>query len=32
LRDLKALKDDRGVQAIVRDVARKHYLMRTQKK
>jgi hypothetical protein len=32
LRDLKALKDDRGVQAIVRDVARKVYLMRTQKK
>jgi hypothetical protein len=32
LRDLKGLKDDRGVQAVVRDLARKAYLMRTQKK
>lgn len=32
LRDLKGLKDDRGVQQIVREVARKTYLMRTQKK
>lgn len=32
LRDLKSLKDDRGVQQGVREVARKTYLMRTQKK
>lgn len=32
LRDLKGLKDDRGVQQFVRDQARKIYLMRTQKK
>lgn len=32
LRDLKGLKDDRGVQAVVRDLARKAYLMRTAKK
>ena len=32
LRDLKGLKDDRGVQQGVRDLARKTYLMRTQKK
>jgi hypothetical protein len=32
LRDLKALKDDRGVQQVVREVARKTYLIRTQKK
>jgi hypothetical protein len=32
LRDLKGLKDDRGVQQIVREMARKTYLMRTQKK
>ena len=32
LRDLKGLKDDRGVQQVVREVARKTYLMRTQKK
>jgi hypothetical protein len=32
LRDLKGLKDDRGVQHIVRDMARKTYLLRTQKK
>jgi hypothetical protein len=32
LRDLKGLKDDRGVQQVVREVARKTYLIRTQKK
>lgn len=32
LRDLKGLKDDRGVQQIVREMARKQYLLRTQKK
>jgi hypothetical protein len=32
LRDLKGLKDDRGVQQVVREIARKTYLMRTQKK
>jgi hypothetical protein len=32
LRDLKGLKDDRGVQQVVREMARKTYLMRTQKK
>jgi hypothetical protein len=32
LRDLKGLKDDRGVQNIVREMARKTYLMRVQKK
>ncbi|HEV7768722.1 MAG TPA: hypothetical protein VGQ76_27265 [Thermoanaerobaculia bacterium] len=32
LRDLKGLKDDRGVQAVVRDLARKAFLMRTAKK
>jgi hypothetical protein len=31
LRDLKGLKDDKGVQHIVRDVARKTYLLRSQK-
>lgn len=32
LRDLKGLKDDRGVQQTVREMARKTYLIRTQKK
>jgi hypothetical protein len=32
LRDLKGLKDDRGVQQMVREYARKAYLHRTQKK
>ncbi|HYC60584.1 MAG TPA: hypothetical protein VEK79_13550 [Thermoanaerobaculia bacterium] len=32
LRDLKQLKDDRGVQQIVREMAKKQYLIRTQKK
>ena len=32
LRDLKGLKDDRGVQQTVREMARKTYLLRTQKK
>ncbi|HEX6641033.1 MAG TPA: hypothetical protein VF215_07955, partial [Thermoanaerobaculia bacterium] len=32
LRDLKGLKDDRGVQQFVREMARKIYLLRTQKK
>jgi hypothetical protein len=32
LRELKSLKDDRSVQQGVRDLARKTYLMRTQKK
>jgi hypothetical protein len=32
LRDLKGLKDDRGVQQFVREMARKTYLQRTQKK
>jgi len=32
LRDLKGLKDDKGVQHVVRDLARKAYLIRTQKK
>ncbi|HEY0158872.1 MAG TPA: hypothetical protein VGF28_16430 [Thermoanaerobaculia bacterium] len=31
LRDLKGLKDDRGVQHVVRDMARKAYLQRSQK-
>jgi hypothetical protein len=31
LRDLKGLKDDKGVQHVVRDLARKAYLMRTKK-
>ncbi|HYO76589.1 MAG TPA: hypothetical protein VE010_09005 [Thermoanaerobaculia bacterium] len=31
LRDLKALKDDKGVQHVVRDIARKAYLLKTQK-
>ncbi|HYI11732.1 MAG TPA: hypothetical protein VEK57_21925 [Thermoanaerobaculia bacterium] len=31
LRDLKGLKDDRGVQNAVREMARKTYLMKTQK-
>ncbi|MEA2463443.1 MAG: hypothetical protein QOJ98_1190 [Acidobacteriota bacterium] len=31
LRDLKALKDDKGVQHVVRDLARKAYLLRTKK-
>ena len=32
LRDLKGLKDDKGVQQVVREVAKKTYLLRTQKK
>jgi hypothetical protein len=32
LRDLKGLKDDKGVQHVVRDLARKAFLLRTQKK
>jgi hypothetical protein len=32
LRDLKGLKDDRGIQQTVREMTRKLYLMRTQKK
>jgi hypothetical protein len=32
LRDLKGLKDDRGVQNIVREMAKKSFLLRTQKK
>jgi hypothetical protein len=32
LRDLKGLKDDRGVQQVVREVAKKAYLSRTQRK
>lgn len=32
LRDLKQLKDDRGVQQIVREMAKKQYIIRTQKK
>jgi hypothetical protein len=32
LRDLKGLKDDRGVQQVVREMARKQYILRTQKK
>jgi hypothetical protein len=31
LRDLKGLKDDKGVQHVVRDIARKAYLMRSKK-
>lgn len=31
LRDLKGLKDDKGVQQVVRDMARKVYLTRSQK-
>jgi hypothetical protein len=31
LRDLKGLKDDKGVQQIVREMAKKAYLLRTQK-
>lgn len=31
LRDLKSLKDDRGVQSVVREMSRKAYLARTQK-
>ncbi|HEX8254098.1 MAG TPA: hypothetical protein VF846_13205 [Thermoanaerobaculia bacterium] len=31
LRDLKALKDDKGVQHVVRDISRKAYLLKTQK-
>jgi hypothetical protein len=31
LRDLKGLKDDKGVSQVVREMARKAYLMRTQK-
>jgi hypothetical protein len=31
LRDLKALKDDKGVQHVVRDISRKAYLMRSKK-
>jgi hypothetical protein len=31
LRDLKGLKDDKGVQHIVRDLARKAYVMRSKK-
>lgn len=32
LRDLKQLKDDRGVQQVVRELAKKQYIIRTQKK
>lgn len=32
LRDLKGLKDDRGVQQVVREMAKKAYLQRTQRK
>jgi hypothetical protein len=32
LRDLKGLKDDRGIQQVVREMTRKLYLLRTQKK
>jgi len=32
LRDLKGLKDDRGVQNTVREMSKKAYLLRTQKK
>jgi hypothetical protein len=32
LRDLKGLKDDKGVQHVVRDLARKAFVLRTQKK
>ena len=32
LRDLKGLKDDKGVQQVVREVAKKAYIQRTQKK
>jgi hypothetical protein len=32
LRDLKGLKDDRGIQQVVREMTRKLYLIRTQKK
>jgi hypothetical protein len=31
LRDLKALKDDKGVQSVVRDIARKTYTLRSKK-
>jgi hypothetical protein len=31
LRDLKFLKDDKGVQQTVREMAKKAFLMRTQK-
>lgn len=31
LRDLKGLKDDKGVQQVVREMARKAYLLKTQK-
>ena len=31
LRDLKGLKDDKGVQQVVREVAKKAYIQRTQK-
>ena len=31
LKDLKGLKDDRGVQNVVREMSRKAYLLRTQK-
>ena len=31
LRDLKGLKDDKGVQQVVRDMAKKFYLAKTQK-
>jgi len=32
LRDLKGLKDDKGVQQVVRELAKKAYIQRTQKK
>jgi hypothetical protein len=32
LRDLKGLKDDKGVQQVVREMAKKAYLQRTQKR
>jgi hypothetical protein len=31
LRDLKGLKDDKGVQQVIREMAKKAYLLRTQK-
>ncbi len=31
LRDLKGLKDDKGVQAVVREMAKKSYIARSQK-
>jgi hypothetical protein len=31
LRDLKSLKDDKGVQSVVREIARKTYTLRSKK-